>query len=46
MQLVRIMLERSNGSSVREREYSEETAKLVRRNKVSKYLVIGISLVV
>lgn len=45
MQLVRILLERGNGSSVREREYSEETAKLVRRNMLLKYTIVGISLV-
>lgn len=46
MQLVRILLERGNGSSVREREYSEETAELVRRNRLLNYTIIGISLVV
>jgi len=44
MQLVRILLERSNGSCVRERDYSDETVKLVKRNKLLKYAVIGLLL--
>jgi hypothetical protein len=45
MQLVRILLERSNGTCVREQEYTGETAKLVKKNKYLKYTVIGLLLV-